>query len=512
MREARNLRNMTAAQTPLLGEANTPLLRGTGAVGATPRQAVTATPNPLLTPAPGRGALDVSSATPRTDVGSTVADGRTPLRTPFRDNLGLNSEDGASVMDTPRDAKRALAAQRRELQAGLRSLPAPKNDFELVLDEPEEDAPEDPAAGAVQLSEEDAAERDARIARQKEADRLRVLARRSQVVQRGLPRPANVDLSSMQALLHALPVLDESDTFERAQRLIDEEMVVLIQHDSIEHPLRGSKAPGGSRSAMPELPDDALAAARSLVHSELAKSMGFPGASAEVLKRLTASSLDATTDEGVARLESFEAALAKQRDGVAWSAEEQAWVDKASLDDGALVRGYEARLAAARKAMGTSAAAAAKDEKRLGKLLGGYQARSAALSTQLRESATALAEAQIEHEAFARLAQDEEPAVLERTERLRLEVQALERSEASAQLRYREMDTRRRDLLAQVEALQTELDMREAERINDAALAANEAAEALEAAAAKTETGEADMPPTKLERHSSDENGMSDAA
>jgi pre-mRNA-splicing factor CDC5/CEF1 len=52
MAEARNLRNLTAAQTPLLGEENTPLhtSEGTGFGGITPRAAAAFTPNPLATP------------------------------------------------------------------------------------------------------------------------------------------------------------------------------------------------------------------------------------------------------------------------------------------------------------------------------------------------------------------------------------------------------------------------------------------------------------------------------
>ena len=54
MMEARNLRNMTISQTPLLGEENTPLHTsengGTGFESATPRHQVAFTPNPLATP------------------------------------------------------------------------------------------------------------------------------------------------------------------------------------------------------------------------------------------------------------------------------------------------------------------------------------------------------------------------------------------------------------------------------------------------------------------------------
>lgn len=67
MSEARNLRNMVIAQTPLLGEENTPMhtgpAGGTGFEGATPQHQVAFTPNPLATPL--RAGLSDSSATPR---------------------------------------------------------------------------------------------------------------------------------------------------------------------------------------------------------------------------------------------------------------------------------------------------------------------------------------------------------------------------------------------------------------------------------------------------------------
>ena len=57
--EVRNTRSMTIAQTPLLGDENTPLHLGpgggTGFEGATPRHQVAFTPNPLATPLHGGG-------------------------------------------------------------------------------------------------------------------------------------------------------------------------------------------------------------------------------------------------------------------------------------------------------------------------------------------------------------------------------------------------------------------------------------------------------------------------
>lgn len=53
MAEARNLRSLMSAQTPLLGEESQTPLRpgeGTGFGGITPRANVAFTPNPLATP------------------------------------------------------------------------------------------------------------------------------------------------------------------------------------------------------------------------------------------------------------------------------------------------------------------------------------------------------------------------------------------------------------------------------------------------------------------------------
>jgi pre-mRNA-splicing factor CDC5/CEF1 len=80
--EARNLRNMTIAQTPLLGDENTPIhvepRGGTGFEGTTPRHQVALAPNALATPL--RENADLYAFTPRTVSRSGA------LSTPLRDN------------------------------------------------------------------------------------------------------------------------------------------------------------------------------------------------------------------------------------------------------------------------------------------------------------------------------------------------------------------------------------------------------------------------------------------
>lgn len=480
MREARNLRAMTSAQTPLLGEENTPMHDGgTRYEGATPRTGVAATPNPLLTPARGEDPSATPyrggpSATPRTEVSGVSGVGRTPMRTPLRDNLGLNTEEMSAIGDTPRSEKYRAAAARRELRESLRGLPAPKNDFDLVLDGEDAKAAEDEFAG-VPSSEEDAAERDARLAAMRAEEERKALARRSQAVQRGLPRPANIDAPSLLRAFAALPTPSagaEGDAL-RAQRLVDEEMVRLLEHDSIVHPVPGSKHAGGGKSNLPILPDSALEDARAEVHKELAAQLGFPGANPAALARLTAAQLE----DDPARLEAFEAALEAERKNTVWDATRSAWVDASELDAHARIAGLAARLEQDKGKMATSAAAAAKGEKKLATLLGGYQVRARALRSRTTDAFTALQEAAMAHAAFTRLAAAEEGAARSRLDKLTEEVGRLQARENMAQGRYRELDEERRLRKEEVERLQHEIEMREAEAMNEAALATEEAEE-----------------------------------
>lgn len=108
MNEARNLRMLTATQTPLLGEENTPMRmanEGTGFEGSTPRTVDITTPNPLLTP--------------RTDMSDT-----------------------SSIVSTPRK-EMSKGQARRSLLQGLAGLPMPRNEYEIRLpdlDDQKEDA------------------------------------------------------------------------------------------------------------------------------------------------------------------------------------------------------------------------------------------------------------------------------------------------------------------------------------------------------------------------------------
>jgi pre-mRNA-splicing factor CDC5/CEF1 len=443
---------MTMAQTPLLGDENTPLHvgpgGGTGFEGATPRHQVAFTPNPLATPAHIGSASDVS-ATPR-----LAGVSATPLRTPMRDNLSINAPDGFSTIgDTPREQRGIRGA----LKASFMSLPRPENNFELLV--PEEEVEEDLVEGQL-LSAEDAADRDARLERIQEEEERKALARRSKVVQLGLPRPPNVYADQA---LEALNELNDDDELGQARLLINSETVLLMLHDSIAYPLPGTSHPGGTMSSF-EMPDDVdMASATSEIRHEIAAALGFPNANEEqaregVLAIVKSEEIDDSTS------------WASVRQQLVFDVTNRVWREPSDLSQEERNLGYTALLDESRDAMSKEASKASKSEKKLGVTLGGYQARSKALSTRISDAFQELQKTQFDYASFSRLRINEEATGPRRVSALKEEVERLERREKGLQERYAELESERRESEGRVTVLEEKV-MLEAEALNEAALA-----------------------------------------
>lgn len=432
------------------------LVGRTGFEGATPAGQVSATPNPLATPLRS-GQSDVSM-TPASSVGAT------PLRTPMRDNLNINDENASMYGATPREDRHRLNDVKRQLRAGFSSLPQPKNEYELVLPEEQEEA--EAAGESAEVAEamriEDRSEREARLKELRDKEEKLELERRSQAVKRGLPRPAEVDAAALFAQLDLEAGEGEvkEDKWRReAERAVTAEMIRLLEHDSIAHPVAGSKRAGGGKTTLPRIADEELAAARKTVHDEIAQAVGMPGASEKTLRRTVALSV-----------EDFEKHWRPSYDRLAFDARSNRYVEKETLSDADRIAGFRALIESNRDKMASESAKAAKVEKRLGQTLGGYVARSKTLAGKLTENYDELARTRIEIESFARLATNEDGAIVRRTESLRDEVERLERKERDSQARFKEM----LDLKEALEASVQELEIEEAERINEQALASME--------------------------------------
>jgi pre-mRNA-splicing factor CDC5/CEF1 len=469
MTEARNLKNMTVQQTPLLGDENIELHErsdgGTGFEGATPRNQAAFTPNPLATPLRSSTDGSVSAATPR------VAG--TPLRTPMRDNLSINPDDGTSVVgETPRDERMRVSAAKRSLKASFMNLPRPENNFELLVPE-EEGEEEGDDESKVVMTEEDAAARDARLKKIREEEERKALARRSVAVQLGLPRPPNVDLDK---LLNDLSLVPSGESaLEKAQRLVDRELVSLMQHDAIAYPLPGTMLPGSTESSYVDPEDELVALAKSEVQRELASAVGFPDAPAEqvksgILSLTEQQQVSGDRDDENAQVTSW----ASLRLTLAYDAEDRTWKDAGSMSAEARMTGYRAQLEDLRASMAKQAAGAGKVEKKLGVTLGGYMKRASELSTRLNAAFDALAESQVECVSFERLRAQENVAGPARVDKLKEDVDGLERRERMLQGLYRELVAEREEVSSRVAMLE-EKAMEEAERMNEEALAAGEA-------------------------------------
>ena len=270
MQEARNLLAMRAAETPLKGgeavmggleegtgfEGHEPRsVRGGGKGGReggggmmTPMSIMGGGETPLMGgggggSGGGRGPGSVSSA-------STMRS-RAGGMTPMRDELGLNQGGGRPGVEQQQQLmvmgeKRRQKVLRAQLTEGLQGLPEPQYNYEISLPELEEEEGEGGREGGVPV-EEDAADRDAREAEEKQAREEAELARRSTVLKRGLPRPSVVDPQVFQSRARATAAAAaEGDEKAAADALVQKELYAMLVHDHSKYPL-GNGGGGGRR-------------------------------------------------------------------------------------------------------------------------------------------------------------------------------------------------------------------------------------------------------------------------
>ncbi|KAF9438528.1 Pre-mRNA-splicing factor cef1 [Entomortierella beljakovae] len=391
MIEARNQRAMINQQTPLLGGETphyVPTEGGTGYDGVTPRHTALQTPNPYL-------------QTPRGGAGV----GATPMRTPLRDEFKINLDDASAIPSTPREERLRNANLRDQLVAGLRNLPKP-SESELSL--PEEITDE----YSEKVIEEDAAEIAKRKKAALEAEERARLLRRSQAVQRDLPRPSAFRPST-DSSIHSVGPMAE------VERLIQEEFEKLIMHDAIVYPPVGSKIAGSSKGAdlLEELPDEYMSLAKNEIEQEL------------------------SNEEAKEKYEVFAVEF------------NQAW-DEIQKELGTHQNvGLAHQFSGKRALMTKQATKAGKIEKKLGVTLGGYQARSQTLVTQMLTAHEDLLSSELELASFRNLRVMEEAAVGARMEALNKEVSHLSSRESFLQQKWDGLNRERQDIVERVEKL-----------------------------------------------------------
>jgi pre-mRNA-splicing factor CDC5/CEF1 len=411
--EIRNIRALTETQSSLLGGENTPLHEGAGSTGfdgVTPRRQQLETPNPMATP-----------FRQANGIGQTPGSGPTPMRTP-RDTFALNSDgDLQLVGSTPRDIKLRDMALKHKLKQGIASLPKPK-DTEWELELPEEQGE---SMGIEELSEEDAELRDRRARQIQKAQEKLDFARRTQAVQRGLPRPTVVDIEAL--------IKSASDHSESEKALIAYEAAILLASDALRYPPKGAKVKGTSKP-LESFDDDALAQARLMIALEVPRELAEKGSStfqaawadahrSSLLPGLSAYSDDDEIDEHQMLVEAF---------------------DVRTQSTHTSMLSFTNSFQNIQDSIVSAAEKGNKMEKKLALHLGGYQQRSKMLRQKITEASEALTKASYSLDAFRTLQISEEAAISRRLEGLREEVGFVAKREREAQDLYR---TRKEELL-----------------------------------------------------------------
>lgn len=125
----------------LLGGDNVPI-NETSFEGVTPKKKSISTPNvvlgtPFRTPNQAMGSTPGRILTPQIGGDKSVLGSTTPSQTPLRDQLSINSEGAVESFSDSGSIKQQVEL-RAHLRMSLGNLPAPRNDFEIVLPENDE--------------------------------------------------------------------------------------------------------------------------------------------------------------------------------------------------------------------------------------------------------------------------------------------------------------------------------------------------------------------------------------
>mmetsp|Transcript_14021 Transcript_14021/g.37873 ORF Transcript_14021/g.37873 Transcript_14021/m.37873 type:complete len:825 (-) Transcript_14021:211-2685(-) len=437
--EAQNLMRLTNMTTPLMGGEN-PELHHSDFSGITPKPTAAATPNPLAaaaTPGPGGGAsVQRGGAKALMGVPSTpsiagtpshhAAGGATPMRTPIRDQLGLNEVSDSLAtpsMGMGGAGKRAeaarLKAMREDLRQSLGSLPAPENEYQVVAPE----LPADFMDVDEPVHEEDAEDVKKRKLQQQEERRQAEERKKSKALQRGLPRPLTLDLLPHGRPAHEQPKLSLR---ERAEDMLKEEMLTVLAHDASKYPIvikEGKKAKHAALAAaaaappIEELDASALEAAAAMLRAETEFVVGAMG--------------HASTPP-----DDYYATWETVRKDLMWVPGKRKADRVASSTPGERIEATKHAFEAARGEMEREAKRAAKIEQKVGILVNGLQQRDARLREQADRAWAALQQELVNLACFQALYEREKLAAPDRIEQMLHLVSVQQQREKALQERY----------------------------------------------------------------------------
>lgn len=472
LQEAQNMMALTHVDTPLKGGLNTPL-HNPDFSGAMPQSAVVATPNTVLatpfrtvrgegggdTPAGAGESTPASSAgflTPRS--GAVVQVGEQTLAgpTPLRDRLNINP-DTALMTPSGLSMTAQQRVQREQLRASLGALPAPRNDYEIVV--PEDEEPTEARSKAVTTDYEmsvieDQADVDARRLEDEKRRLAEELRRRSQVIQRDLPRPQDVNLTVLRPSHDSHSLTD----LQRAEELIKREMATMLSYDSIKDPvpivlpLPNDKQRADKRQT--------VAQAHQLAYLEQHPYQQYSPEDLEKAKALLQREMDFVKygmNHGDLSMDAYTQVWDECLSQVLFLPNQNRYTRANLASKKDRLESAEKRLEQNRAHMSREAKKATKMEKRLRILTGGYQTKTQALMKQLEEIYEQTDQSMLELETFKFLAEQEKAALPRRIHSLTEDVNRQIERERGLQKRYGELQEELRRLQEEYMRAQQEI-------------------------------------------------------
>ncbi|OAF70328.1 Pre-mRNA-splicing factor CEF1 [Intoshia linei] len=203
MRESRNLIALNEVDTPLKGGENTPLVGPT--TNSTDVSKIFKTPclsDDFKTP----------SMTPN------YSQFQTPIITPIRDNLNTDTQF------------------KENLLKDLQTLPLPKNDFDIVLSQENEDESELQRVkeSHTSLTIEDKEQTETYLREMEIQKKAEEMKTRSQVIQRNLERPCRINSAILKTPLNSTN--ENLNEIQKAEELIKAEMLLMLHYDYLNDP------------------------------------------------------------------------------------------------------------------------------------------------------------------------------------------------------------------------------------------------------------------------------------
>lgn len=425
--EAQNVMALTHVDTPLKGGLNTPLHQSDFS-GALPQSQAVATPNTLLVTPFRSSRTEVS--TPGSFNTPGQAGNQTALATPgLRDKLSINQEDRLSTGDTPQLQNQMQKQQKATVRNALSSLPTPRNDYEIVVPD-HEDEHMDGASNDVGV--EDQADADARLLKEQEEQRAAAMKLRSSAVQRGCVRPADVNVSVLRGAAPTLTAL------QHAEELLKAEMVTMLHYDALRDP-----PPGVDKKRAVQLQASHLAYLEQHPYEEFS-SEELDTAKLELKREMEV--VKSGMGHGDLSMDAYTQVWEECLAQVLFLPGQNRYTRANLASKKDRLESAEKRLEQNRNHMAKEAKKCSKMEKKLRVLTGGYQSRAASLIKQFQELQDQIEQANLELSTFKFLAEQEKAAIPRRIESLTEDVNRQTDREKQLQKRYAELQAELEDL------------------------------------------------------------------